>query len=616
MTDFCTFLIDKLMLRDSNNGPTPIASTRPFSETEQEVWDLISSVVKDKPHTVLPSTTVFELGIDSLAAISVFSKLRAAGFNCSVAMVMRNPTIEQLAESSISSTMGSSFNTDMERIRKEIDTAATQFLQSPDCKIDTCKIAAIRPCLPLQETLVGSSLHDDSYGAYINHIAFDVSADIDIARLHGALDSLVRDNEILRTCFASTEDNFVQVVLKSDASKLNWVSLDPEQFSDVRPLQEMVGKDIVQNLTTEPPLRLTYLPSNHGGELLLSISHAIYDGNSLEMMFHDLRSYYDGRKNPARPAISPLVEYISGQAMDRAQEHWMSLLNGWESAPLLSNAITKDATLNTSKRQFQAKLSQLENGAFSRNVTFATLLQATFAIALAQSLRTNDLIFGNVLSGRTIPVDDADRIMAPCVTTIPQRVKFEDSLRSITDILLSLQESNSASLDFQHVSPRAIQRWLRADRPLYDILFSFIRISVPRDQDLPLLTQTSSDIAVDYPLAVEFEANAATDQLTVSIGFTRTFGTSTEAELLLERIEMLTQTLLEQKDLTVSKAMAEGRLKVTPTRRGLKALHPRLPPRCKMAGLYMLQSRTEPVSKRYRSESLLTLYDIGSIFGN
>lgn len=548
---FSSVPIAELMLRESSKRSTSAGPIRPMNVTEQRVWDIIASVVKDKPQVVTPYTTVFELGIDSLAAISIFSKLRAAGFSCSVAAVMRNATIEQLALRSQLIKTGPSQIENLENSRRELKIAEETFLRSSYCVIEPTKIAAVMPCLPLQEVLVGSAMHDDSYGAYINHIKFAVGADIDIVRLRSAWQSLLADNEILRTCFAPWHDTFVQIVFKSDACELAWTTSDIESHESLSSIQKSTARDIVHNMTTTPPIRLTYLPSANGGELLLSISHAIYDGNSLEMMFHDIERYYEGEALPPRPSVRRLIEYISDQSSARAQEHWTSLLSGWETASLLSDTTTKDASLNTCKRQFRFKLSQMESRALSLQVTFATLLQAAFAISISQTLHTNDFIFGNVLSGRTIPVDDADKILAPCVATVPQRIRLEDARRSVVDILLSLQESSSASLDFQHVSPRAIQRWLKADRPLYDTLFSFIRIAESKTQDVPLLRQRSSDIAVDYPLAVEFEANGATDQLVVSIGFTEAFGSAKDAELLLERIEMLTENIMDNIDLTV-----------------------------------------------------------------
>ncbi|KAK4611859.1 Nonribosomal peptide synthetase sidC [Fulvia fulva] len=549
---FSSTSINDLMPR-SSAGQSPDAVNRAMTDVETEILGIVSSVLKDKPSHVTPGSTLFELGIDSLSGISVFSKLRAAGYDCSVGMVMKNPTLEQLAQSGRQDTTDD--NRRVEDVRKKLTEIEHAFLEGGEVGIVSNNIAAVRPCLPLQEVLVAQSMHqslDGSDGAYVNHRRFGLGSGIDIDRLQAAWARLIYDNDILRTCFSTQNDGFLQIVLKPDAFGLQWEDTRLSHDFGIDDLQRQIGRDIVSNLTTVPPMRLRVVQlQDHELILLLSIHHALYDGISLEMMMHDVRSFYEGTLPQPRPSVLPFIEYLAGQDEDRQKEHWITLLHDWQHAPLLSESAVKFVTLQTSERTFSRKLSDLEGDATKLNVTFATLLQFGFASSMAQIVRTHDFIYGNVLSGRAVSVRDVDRVMAPCITTIPQRIKLEDPDAQVIDALTALQNANSESLEHQHVSPRSIQKWTGADRALYDCLFSFVRLQPATGPTATFLKEQGSDIGVDYPLAVEFEADPMGDKLVVRAGFTEAFGPSSSAELLLEKIEILVDAIVQQNSLTV-----------------------------------------------------------------
>ncbi|CAK1363027.1 unnamed protein product [Cercospora beticola] len=530
------------------------AVARELTESEERVWDIIAPVLKDKPSSVTPATTIFELGIDSLSAISVFSRLRKAGHECSVAMVMRNPTIEALAQSSTRAA-----GQDVEKhslVQSQLANLEQSLLHSNELEVVRGHVAAIRPCLPLQEVLLGQSMHQNADqgkgGAYINHMALKIDSSMDVKRLQSAWETLIRDDEILRTCFLHKDDSFYQIILKSEATRTNWRENDFPSTSSLQAIQHQVEEEIIHNAWTQPPLQVNYL-RDHDNTLLISIHHAIYDGHSLYLMFHDLEAIYHDQVRETRLSSQPLVEHIAQQNQARAQTHWSTLLRDWRHAKLLGDKGRSNSTLQEVQRDFNAKLSTLENQiAGSLSVTLSSVLQLAFTIALSQTMQSTDIIFGNVLSGRTISLENADNIMAPCIATVPARVTFANAQgQQLKDVLSTLQKDNSASLEFQHVSPRDIQRWLKADRPLYDCLFSFARkqqeaSSTEQNRSLfPDVTQNT--ITVDYPLAIEFTANSEKDSLTVDLGYIANVFPSEEASRdFLEKVEFLVEAILSR----------------------------------------------------------------------
>lgn len=129
-------------------------------------------------------------------------------------------------------------------------------------------------------------------------------------------------------------------------------------------------------------------------------------------MMEEWQKIYAG-EGSSSISIVPLIEYIVSQNEAEARKFWSAVLEDWQRAPLLLGENMENGSLVTVERTFADKLSHLEDLTSFRNFTLATLLQIGCGIALARWLKTDDLVLGAILSGRTVPVENVDRIMAP-----------------------------------------------------------------------------------------------------------------------------------------------------------------------------------------------------------
>ncbi|KAL6718602.1 hypothetical protein ACLMJK_002836 [Lecanora helva] len=156
-------------------------------------------------------------------------------------------------------------------------------------------------------------------------------------------------------------------------------------------------------------------------------------------------------------------------------------------------------------------------------------------------LGTNDIVFGIILSGRIVPVEKAHSILAPCITTIPQRISVT-SQSSLRSILLTSQKGFVEPLEYQHTALRDIHKWVKAERPLFGTLYSYTR----KQKNAPwshLWHEVESSMPSEFPLAVEFVADHGTDRLIARCDFTTAFGTSEKANSLLQKLEQSMQSL-------------------------------------------------------------------------
>ncbi|KAG7001408.1 nonribosomal peptide synthetase sidC [Physcia stellaris] len=524
-----------------------------LSTAERAVQDVISKTLGVPRSGLSHDSNLFQCGLDSLGAISLAIRLQKLGYVCSVTDILNNSNLSSLAAMPRNSRTDDSLFK-YEEARNDIAKLEARFRASPHA-LDDSSISAIRPCLPLQESLVASSLGESDNPLYVNHISFNLSDDIDPTRLFKAWESIIADQEILRTCFLEFENRFVQIVLRLDGIRSsNYWKIVEHSTSDVASYRSQLSKDIISNISTEAPLRLVLvksLTSNKNSTLLLSIHHALYDGESLRMLLEEVHRRYTSTSSPLlRTPFSRLLEHVSAQDLNKSRKFWMDYLAGYNPSASIRGAGNENTIAAMSLEvQLASKLSEVTDLASSFNCTAASVIQAVFGICLAQTLEISDIVFGTVLSGRTVPIENPDTILAPCTTTIPQRVILRSVHSSFIDAIANAQHGFTRSLDFQHTALRDIHRWAGADKPLFQCLFSYIRKLETSDQS-DLWTENESSMPAEFPFAMEVQADLRKDELVANCNYTSAFGNSDRAEAFIKQMDKLLAALISREDLS------------------------------------------------------------------
>ena len=524
-------------------------NTRAMTEIEDKVRDIVVEVLQITGAKVDVNTNLFRLGLDSLNVISLAVKLQKLGLDSTVSNILRNSSIEHIAglrgevKRDNIVTIPPRRNGDLERkLRTKVGDGH-----------DLSNIATVRPCLPLQETLIASSLDHEDRGLYVNHVRLELSPDIDTQRLIEAWKAAAEDFEILRTYFHQLAKHYVQVTLKY--SSLSIKNLEPSwsrSAPDLQHWEAKVASEIISQIESKPPIRLMIVSSDSKEQkpvLLVSIHHALYDAESFAMLLDEVYTRYNG--NPTvddRASLSALITHIESQDQRAAKAFWAKYLAGYRS--MLFPMQTADHDSGLVARIISSPLSIIDNFAASINCTSASLLQALFGVTLAEILKTNDIVFGAILSGRTVPVEGAHTILAPCITTIPQRMLL-DSDSDLKQVISHAQDGFVESIEYQHTALRDIHRWVSADKQLFDTLFSYTR-KHEKAQWSHLWQEVESSMPTEFPLAVEIVADRAADQVTARCDFTKAFGEPDKAWSLLDRLEQLLDGLVKGENTTLS----------------------------------------------------------------
>ncbi|PYI23564.1 putative nonribosomal peptide synthase [Aspergillus violaceofuscus CBS 115571] len=527
---------------------SPETENAPLTIEEQHIADLVCSLTSAESHAVAKTTSIFQLGLDSLSSLNLAARMRDAGFVCSASDIMRSATVEQLALlPRCDDNAGRSAQSERQTIESTQQLVALDRAARASPKlIPNSSIAIIRPCLPLQESLVSSSV-DSETSLYVSHMLFRVRPTTSLKALRLAFEDLILENEIFRTCFHIMDDRVVQVVLKPRVVKVAWDEIEVADEAAAREhfkkCQSQVASNIVRGIERQPPMQMTaaYSTENHdSGWLMLSIHHSIFDGASMGILLDRLYQHYSGQMSMGPGDLSPLYRHFVSLSEEDADQYWSRYLTDCRPGVIVIDD-PSDTTYSITTGKLPLKLSELSSLASRTPTTAPLLMETIWAIALAKLLGQGDVIFGRVMNGRAIPVDSVETMLVPLVTTVPARFRLPPGASSLVSLIKEHTRASLDSLPYQHTSLRAIQRYCNAPGPLFNTMFSYLAIR-PSSADV-LLQEMDSVMVVDFPLALEVRADTATDTVTLRLRTANDPSLTQHATSMISTILILLQSL-------------------------------------------------------------------------
>jgi amino acid adenylation domain-containing protein len=474
-----------------------------LDETARKIVKVLSTVEKVDTQQVNPDTSIFELGVDSVSVLRFSVALKRAGYvQATPALVMKNSKLGDLAKA---------LSSDDASTAEDNTAAARQLVQAcyhrhsgqtaRELGIDFQDIEYIAPCSPLQEGMITRSQMPGTEGAYFNVFRYELASNVSPSRLKRAWAELVASCSILRTRFARTTDGHVQIASKSAPPWWEEVYLEPPSSEPEAYLGErhrMWLRDNDQSIAK--PLQVLFLDLGGDRRLMaVHIFHALYDGNSMDLMMKRLRSYYlDQPLSLSAPSYLEALIHGPLRSYSMSQSFWVSHLSSTSCRPLRAICSQpSDIDVSCIRR---VSIPGLEAVRTSLGVTHQAILQAAWVAVIQQFLE--DITIGMVISGRSIDLPGADEVIGPLFNTIPFCATIAEE-ETWASLIKKCHRFNVAVLPFQHVPLRDIQKWCSGGKPLFATLFSFQRAGTPENVADGLWTPLESALNADYPLAFE-----------------------------------------------------------------------------------------------------------------
>lgn len=420
----------------------------PTTEMQLIMQQLWSECLKMPAAEIGLNDNFIRLGGDSITAMRLASASRAKGIPLSTATIFQHPTLEAI--SSVAESLS----------EQQLPQSFEEFSMVNGMSKDQLLYDVVLPQVGGAAENIQDVLYATDFQAlairggltktrgWSNYLVFDMTGPIDLRRLQVASEQLVAKHAILRTVFATSGTQMLQVILRATTPEFTLHIRDEDD-----PSESIVREDLSRPVCLGEPLVRFMLVKDGATKhrLIMRISHAQYDGSSMPHLLQDLRAAYRGEVLPKRPRFSDFVRMELRTSGDGSEEFFRQMLAGSQMTSIVKHTQpSMDNVLNTMIADTVPLVAFKSHG-----ITSASVVKAAWALVLAEMAATSDVVYGHMVSGRNLPLDNVESVMGPCLNIVPIRVNFE-KLSTMFDLLSLIQTQQTSTiphegLGFQHI---------------------------------------------------------------------------------------------------------------------------------------------------------------------
>jgi amino acid adenylation domain-containing protein len=344
----------------------------------------------------------------------------------------------------------------------------------------------------LQQGILFDSLSEENAGLYVYQLSYALHGDLNVAAFAKAWEQILARHQILRASFHwEGLEKPVQVIHKQ-------VDL-PFQVHDWRALpeaeqQQRLAACIQEKQQrgfdfTQPPLLQIGLfrRAENVHQFVWSFHHLLLDAWSTSLLLKEALDFYkafDRGENlqSKRPrAYREYIDWYQQQNFNQVEAYWRNALKGLTTpTPLVVGRLQANAhgpVINYDERH--VRLSATETAALrafaqQQQLTLNTLFQGAWALLLSRYSGESDVLFGNIVSGRSIPLAGVEAMIGLFVNLLPARVQVDPAEKPVA-WLKKLQAKQVEMRQYEFSPLVQVKKWseLPASMPMFESILIF-----------------------------------------------------------------------------------------------------------------------------------------------
>ncbi|WEW61343.1 hypothetical protein PRK78_006833 [Emydomyces testavorans] len=381
------------------------------------------------------------------------------------------------------------------------------------------KVEHLFPGSPIQNAMLAAQR--TAQDCYVPCIRFKVTSSLELitlCRLAKAWELVQARHSILRTFFelSDSRERYNQNVLAYPDSRTLTTIQGKDQCRDV-------GNFIRRCRQRHQPPHEFVIESVSPKEAVCSwtISHALIDQVSMEIIWRDLSLAYSGKLPHTSADPYGAVGFKALQSNDlNAAGFWESYLDGVRKCYIQTVVTNHDEPRKNITIPTRAWCN-LELDAFSQKcqVSISTLFRLAWALVLRKNLLRNDVVFGFIVSGRDLHIDNVYEVVGPLMDILPCRVKLDCPKLSIKEMLHELQSNLIKSLSYRDSALTALAASSKSDRPtvcMFDTALNYRNQGIkpvngsPNILDIDIVSYSDP---YDYAIVVEIDRHAENTEI-------------------------------------------------------------------------------------------------------
>ncbi len=345
---------------------------------------------------------------------------------------------------------------------------------------------------PMQHGMLYDSVTTGDSGMYLMQLEYFLEGPLDTDALRAAWQQAFDRHAILRTSFHWDElAKPLQVVHEAVEVALpveDLSALDHEAQADRLAAARAEDRARGVDFETAPLTRLALFRTGpESWRLLWSLHHILMEGWSASMVLGEvLQSYRAACGGPAaelaehRP-YRDYVTWIQQQDPAAAEAWWRGQLGGFET-PTHLGIDGKPVQMHAPVTEYDGRQirltaedsATLEAFAKARGLTVNTLVQGAWSVLLQRYSGEDDVVFGTIVSGRSIPLDGVESMVGLFVNLLPSRVALPPE-QPVGEWLAELQRRQVQQRSFEYSSLVTVKGHsdVPAGLPLFESLLVF-----------------------------------------------------------------------------------------------------------------------------------------------
>lgn len=503
-------LSQEYLERSSQSARSTQSDSTTFSAEETMVAEFISAALSVDVSLIGRWTPLAAVGLDSITAISVAKGLsERIGRKAMISTILQNPSVAQLAaalfKESPHKVQLNGTHEDGYSISDEITGSLRGRFTDAGLGVER-----ILPCTPLQEAMLAAK--DD--GAYSNSMVLRLNTTPELIR--ASWEAMCKRHEIFRTCFMSTDDPrqpFVQVVLEEGGFPWEESFSASTTESHLEHLKSRMSEPVD---SMAPPFALGVVTENGCTYLCFTCHHAMYDGVAISTLLSEVEDVAAGKTLPPPVSAEPFLREAL-TLPESTDQFWTAHFRDFSPTKFSHSKDPGDTIVsNTHTLRLDVPLNELDDRTHSLGLSLSSVSQAVWANVLAIATGTTDVCFGNVMNGRSVSVEDVERLVAPCFNTVPLRVDLLEHAQG-TGLLKHLHRLNPTVMKYQFTPLRRVQKVLGRLHGLFDTL---LLLQPPKTALDPDVWELISDVGgMDVPLVCELCPDPVTDEVRVNLTY-------------------------------------------------------------------------------------------------
>lgn len=431
----------------------------PTTDAEIILQQICAEVLDLPLSAVGMQASFFDLGGNSITARKLVTKARECGLKVTYSDMFVQPSLSTLGRCHWENTNGAAME---DSASDPFESLRNDFLASLPAPWTAEQIEDVLPAL--EEQSIMASWNEMDY-----HI-FELTGPVDGFQLHRACQALVDRHAILRSIFIPFKESFLQVNLRHISVPFTIHGLT-DQGAAENWANSLCQTDQLKLYQVDEP-RLEFKLIQDAPEhfaLIMRLPHAHYDATCLPKIVADLAAAYENRKILVESDFSSYVRHCFRQRTPEAYGFWRGLLQDSHITPApLADIPVPEKECVTFDRLMPTVTPP-------KGFTMGTVIKAAWARLLEEQTGQSDLVFGQYIDGRNVPLPGIDDMVGPCVNIVPVRVQLATGRRTVHDLLQIIQAQHADSVRYESIGWKDITNtctnWVRDSDPGSVVLF-------------------------------------------------------------------------------------------------------------------------------------------------